>query len=302
MNSSSASSEGCGTEWADENCSNSSSDADWSEDDESEGKSLLWLCQEGQLDRALERVRGWDDEIASRTKSDDTKQTNSRNSANSDDPIRRDLLQINTDGNYALHEILMGGTTDSAAAELIHLLVSRCCVDYPTESRAMFAATPPSHGRTLLHWAAWGNADVAVLELIMRANPEALCQRDNASHGSRTPREISERYWPDSAGTTRLQRWTVNYLPHRLRRTLHLCVHRHFVTNAQTPFDNADRRASGLAPRPWFVASVMGYALQREMTELALHILSFIGKGAKVGALKSEKKRGAKRRKRHTET
>jgi hypothetical protein len=208
------------------------------------------------------------------------------------------LFQTNADGNYALHEILMGGTTDSAASELSRLLVSRCNRYYPIDSQVMFAATPSSHGRTLLHWAAWGKADVALLQLISKANPEALCIRDDKPHGCRTPLEISERYWPEAEGTVLLQQWMARYLPYRVSRTMHLCAHRLFVTNGLTPFHGADRKKAALPPRPWFVASILGYALQREMMGLALRILSFVGKGAKIHG---GRKRGTRRRKRSRE-
>lgn len=258
---------------------------DWSDDDDhvNNGRSLLWLCQEGQLDSALQRVLSWERQA---TKDGVT-----------NDSIRRELFQTNADGNYALHEILMGGTTDSAAFELTRLVVTKCLTDYANDARStIFAATPPSHRRTALHWAAWGNASKDLLQLIAKANPEALCLRDDKRKGFRTPLEISQRYWAKSEGTELLHRWTASYLPYRVQFTVHLCAHRHFLIHQLTPFLSIDRRKAGLAPRAWFALSVIGYVLQREMTGLVLHILSFIGKGAKIDGKK--RKRGKSKSKR----
>jgi hypothetical protein len=41
------------------------------------------------------------------------------------------------------------------------------------------------------------------------------------------------------------------------------------------------------------VASIIGYALQREMKSLARHIISFVGKKAKVDGMRSAPKRKA---------
>jgi hypothetical protein len=45
-----------------------------------------------------------------------------------------------------------------------------------------------------------------------------------------------------------------------------------------TPFNKVDRRITGLTPRTWFVASLIGYTMSREMNNLALHIISFMGR------------------------
>ena len=92
---------------------------------------------------------------------------------------------------------------------------------------------------------------------------------------------------------------------------VHLCVHRYFVLvpttcgsdnnnicNSRTrillltPFNKTDRRTAGLTPRAWFVASVIGYAMQREMHDLGMRILSFVGCGAKI----DKRKKSAVRR------
>ena len=103
----------------------------------------------------------------------------------------------------------------------------------------------------------------------MMAYPEAMCLRDDKSHGRRTPLDIAERYWKDDAITGLLRSSLETYLPFRLRFFLHSCIYRHFVTDRRTPFDRADRKETGLTPRAWFVASIIGFALQREMKSLA---------------------------------
>lgn len=105
--------------------------------------------------------------------------------------------------------------------------------------------------------------------------------------------DIAERYWKDDAITALLRSSLETYLPFRLRLCVHLCIHRHFVTDRRTPFDKADRKETGLTPRAWFVASIIGYALQREMKSLAKHIISFVGKKARIDGMRSEPKRKA---------
>ena len=147
----------------------------------------------------------------------------------------------------------------------------------------------------------------------MNACPEAMCLRDNKSHFHRTPLEIAQRYWPNDEITNVLKLALRSYLPYRVQHCVRLCVQRLFLTpmlandskdkahtdqeNPPTlkPFDKKDRRSAGLSPRSWFVASVLGYALQREMKGLALHIISFVGCGAKL-----EPKNRARKRKRKT--
>jgi hypothetical protein len=277
------------------------SDSEWDdsdgEDERLGGRTLLWLCQEGQMDRALEKVVGWDREHPVRVAAWSTDNTSSSHDAGGGGNRipHQELFQKNTDGNYALHEVLMGGTADPSALALVRRLVARYRSDYPVESRIVFQTRPQSHGRTVLHWCAWGNntSDVVLWKQIMLTYPESLCLRDDKAHGTRTPLEIAKHYWPNSVATPLLERWTQNYLPYRLQRTVHLGAHRHFVTSALTPFDKNDRKRAGLAPRPWFVASVIGYSLQREMLGLALRILSFVGKGAKVSAGKKKKKKAS---------
>jgi hypothetical protein len=155
-----------------------------------------------------------------------------------------------------------------------------------------------------------------------------MCLRDKKSHFSRTPLEIAHRYWPDDEITKILNSSLDTYLPYRLRVCVRLCAEKLFLlphgksgkicnanhraksavtsntskeaTTTQTPleakqtlkpFDKKDRRIAGLAPRPWFVASVLGYALQREMKGLALHITSFVGCGAKLETKRRSKKK-----------
>lgn len=57
-----------------------------------------------------------------------------------------------------------------------------------------------------------------------------------------------------------------------------------------TPFNKVDRKNTGLTPRTWFVASVIGYTMSREMNNLALHIISFMGYGARNVGNKNKRK------------
>ena len=270
----------------------SSSDSDESD---TSGRTLLFLCEEGQLDKALARVKEWDEEYppgSARVSSDATDASKVESAYRSS--IRRQLPQKSHGGNYCLHEILAGGTSGRSAPDLVQRLVRRCREDYPLESQRMYRAQPTaSYCRTLLHWCAWGKTSAAILRPIMMAYPEAMCLRDDKSHGRRTPLDIAERYWKDDAITGILRSSLETYLPFRLRLSVHLCIHRHFVTDKRTPFDKADRKETGLTPRAWFVASIIGYALQREMKSLARHIISFVGKKAKIDGMRSAAKRKA---------
>jgi len=269
-----------------------------SSSDESDGASrtLLFLCEEGILDKALLRVREWDEEYPPGTQPKDEKMSKEESDARS--RIRRDILQKNPhNGNYALHEILAGGTSGNSAPELVRRLVYRCCADYPLESKRIFQARPRgSYGRTLLHWCAWSRAQPSILRQVLFAYPEAMCLRDDRAHERRTPLEISQRYWPNDPMTTTLREMRNTYVPYRLRLSVHLCIYRHFITDARTPFDKEDRKATGLTPRAWFVASVIGYALQREMKSLAMHIVSFIGNKAKIDAKTRTRRRSGQSR------
>jgi hypothetical protein len=266
----------------------SSSDGD--DDDDDEGRSLLWLCQEGETARALIRVRRWDSEYplgVFRAKKDEKAAS----------AVRRDMFRRGTGGNSVLHEILMGGVTnpEGSSADLVRRLVRRMRHDFSDEAGAIFEARPRPHGRTLLHWCAWGNAHISITREVLLAHPESLClrDRDTRHHSARTPLELAKRYWPEKRITSVLQRITETYLPYRVQFTIHLSVYRHYVTDNRAPFDKMDRKRAGMSPRPWFVASVLGYCIQREMKPLLLHILSFVGKGAKVYCAQNTKRRKA---------
>jgi hypothetical protein len=219
-----------------------------------------------------------------------------------------------------------GGTSGTSAPELVERLVRRytslgTTAKAVAEYRAVFLAQPRvgSNGRTVLHWCAWSKTSPTILRLVLEACPEALCKRDDKSHFSRTPLEIAQRYWPDDEITRILESALASFLPHRLQTWVRLCAERLFVSphwsanggdskpaaaitrdapleerRALRPFDKKDRRLAGLAPRPWFVASVLGYALQREMKDLALQIVSFVGCGSRLESTKRRKKRKAR--------
>jgi len=261
-----------------------------SDESDSASRTLLFLCEEGQLDRALDRVRGWDEQYPPGSAGADN--MSKAESAADRSSIRRQILQKSHGGNYCLHEVLAGGTSGRSAPDLVQRLVRRCREDYPLESQRIFRAQPKgSYCRTLLHWCSWGKTSPAILRSIMMTYPEAMCLRDDKSHGRRTPLDIAERYWKDDAITNLLRSSLETYLPFRLRLCVHLCIHRHFVTDRRTPFDKAGRKETGLTPRAWFVASIIGYALQREMKSLGNHIISFVGTGAKIDGTRSAPKR-----------
>lgn len=331
-----------------------------SEEDDGSGRTLLFLCEEGQLDTALQRVREWDERCpieriaanattgaaCSTTTTIISETTTTKKSTDLEVTIKQELFRKNpSTGNYCLHEILAGGTSGGSAPELVERLVRRyrnygitsigsrrryhcrpgtitsastdvaqgsgqLCYNYQT----VFRARPKfgSNGRTVLHWCAWCKTTPKILRLVLEADPESMCLRDNHSHGSRTPLEIAQRYWPGEKITAILEASEMSYLPHRLRICARMCAKRYFLWPSEdteinhsrkddedrpevlTPFDKKDRRIAGLAPRPWFVASVIGYALQREMEDLVRRILSFVGYGAKIDA---GNRRGKKRKK-----
>jgi hypothetical protein len=328
-----------------------------SEEDDGSGRTLLFLCEEGQLDTALKRVREWDERFplpetsttTTRTttkecapppywSSSTAKEATTEAAADFDAvTIQRELFRKNpTTGNYCLHEILAGGTSGTSAPELVDRLVQRYRSQGTTPTaivkyQTIFKAQPTigSNGRTILHWCAWSKTSPKILRLVLEAYPDAMCLRDNKSHLSRTPLEIAQRYWPDDEITKILKSSLETYLPYRIRVCVRLCVEQLFVlprdkriktrnvTNSDTskddtppqntferkhttlkPFDKKDRKIAGLAPRPWFAASVLGYALQREMKGLALQIASFMGYGAKLETTRRFQKRNRLYRKR----
>ncbi len=309
-----------------------------SEEDDGSGRTLLFLCEEGQLDIALKRVKQWDElfplPVGTNLMPANEDSESSPASAThaiategiTEATIHRELFRKNPNtGNYCLHEILAGGTSGNSAPELVECLVrryrslgSRPLANNHHFYQEVFMAQPTvgSNGRTILHWCAWSKTTPNILKLVLGACPEAMCLRDNKSHFSRTPLEIAQRYWPDDEITNILKSSLQTYLPYRLRIYVQLCAERLFLHQegvsqdakeatktsqryALKPFDKQDRRIAGLAPRSWFVASVLGYALQREMKGLALRILSFVGCGAK---LESKKRKERKQKARRADT
>ena len=297
-----------------------------SEEDDGSGRTLLFLCEEGQLDIALKRVKQWDELFPTNEISESSPAYTTRAIGDgriTEATIHRELFRKNPNtGNYCLHEILAGGTSGNSAPKLVERLVrryqslgSRSLANNHHLCQEIFMAQPTvgSNGRTILHWCAWSKTTPKILKLVLGACPEAMCLRDNKSHFSRTPLEIAQRYWPDDEITKILKSSLETYLPYRLRICAQLCAERLFllqgdsreppkVENAKEatktshrhalkPFDKKDRRIAGIAPRPWFVASVLGYALQREMKGLALRILSFVGCGAKLESKKRKKRK-----------
>ena len=66
------------------------------------------------------------------------------------------------------------------------------------------------------------------------------------------------------------------------------------LSSLATPFNEQDRQLHRIRPKPWFVMSVLGDLLQREMKPLLKHILSFVGHNAKVEYDDNSKKRCSK--------
>jgi hypothetical protein len=281
----------------DDYLSDSSYESDSSDDEDVSNRTLLFLCEEGQLDKALIRVREWDKRCP--PCSGDNPKKKKMRAVDDDDKTTRSIIKqelfrknIHT-GNYCLHEILAGGICDKSALELVEHILERYRIDYLNESRnIIFKAQPKdSHKRTVLHWCAWSKVPSYILKQVINANPECMLLKDNASHGSRTPLEIAKRYWSDDPITKILKSSLDSYLPYRIQFNVHLCINRIFklsqhndaddARNFLTPFNKIDRKITGLTPRTWFVASVIGYTMSREMNNLALHIISYMGYGAK---------------------
>jgi hypothetical protein len=305
------------------------------------GRSLLWLCQEGQLQLARKRFDWlWQEQ---RKENGDTKGSFAAQ-------LHKEVFQVGHDKNYPLHEILMGGTSDRNAYQL-----TRSILDYavgchereapdgntqqnnqqrPTAAvtrqaaTKMLAARPPSHQRTALHWAAWGNANLEILEALVRGYPEALLLRDKRNQNQRTPCEILKHYYynpnrhdhtatpADTSKPDYLERCTNSWRQHRLRLAVHMSVNRYFSASSSpssdavsssalpkpptlTPFDPHDRKRTQIKPKPWFVLSVLGSLVQREMKPLAVHILGYVGgrvvarKASPTVPRKRQKKRAA---------
>lgn len=295
-------SEDSGSEWSAQESvgieGEDSNDDDDEEDDNvflQRGRTILWFCQEGQLRLARQRF----EYLLEKSQHED-------NDSAGDmlQQLRKEVFQVGRDKNYALHEILMGGTSDSNAFTLT-LQILHFATNYPTQQLCMLSMQPPSHGRTALHWAVWGNASLGILKALVRGNPEAMLKRDKKSQGERTPREILKHYFPRqnarSRSYTGQQEVSQNYsddsrivylegmerrwIAHRVRLAVLLCAQHYFQPRnsdrqVYTPFDNKNRKLVNIKPKPWFLLSILGYFLQREMKPLVLKIVDFLGSNA----------------------
>ena len=274
-----------------EESQSSGGSSEWDEDAEEvslRGRTLLWLCQEGQIQYARRRF-------------------DSLLEAKKTDQLKREVFQAARDKNYPLHELLMGGTSDRNAYQLA-LQILDFCKGHPNEFRTMLITQPPSHKRTPLAWATWGNAKMEVLQPLALGNPEALVLKDTAG---RTPAEILRYYFCSNRNNnnnnsnnqppainsnpqlTLLERLTKSWTQHRLRLAVHQCAVRYFVTDSLTPFDKAHRKDTKMSPKAWFVLSILGTLIQREMKPLLHRILQYTGGSAKIHSGKSKKKRAA---------
>eukprot|EP00980_Cylindrotheca_fusiformis_P013911 scaffold3618_cov129-Cylindrotheca_fusiformis.AAC.11 len=251
-------------------------------------RSLLFLCQEGQIRIARQRL----EHVSVGENSIQQQQQHHQ--------LKKELFQVARDKNYALHEILMGGTSDTNALAMTELILETGKI-WKGPFLTMLNAQPPSHRRTALHWAAWGNAALPILQALTRANPEALVLKDGLSQGSRTPLEIFRHYFPtihigDDVSSTVdeklkfLETATKSWTRHRLRLKIHMAAIWYFRTQKLTPFDNNDRKENKIKPRPWFCLSVLGELLQREMQPLALRVLGFVGNDAAVHSNRKKRK------------
>lgn len=256
-----------------------------SSDDETDlvRRNLLFLCQEGQLRIANQRF----DTLVQE---------------NNIDQLKREIFQTGTDKNTPLHEILMGGTSDSNAKALTEKILD-ISQQWTIPYRAMLIAQPPSHLRTSLHWATWGNADVSIIETLVNGNPEALVVKDRRNKGNRTPTEIYRHYFihRDRTGDivseenrTKfefLERSMQKWVKQRVRNTIYASALYYFRNQSLTPFNKKDRKIAGVRPKPWFVLSTLGYFIQREIQPLVFLVLSFIGKDAKIQGITKKRKR-----------
>eukprot|EP00957_Ditylum_brightwellii_P019422 1465564-Ditylum_brightwellii.AAC.1 len=167
-------------------------DENWEEEEEEEfkGKPLLWLVQEGLMPEACQRF-------------ENLHSSSSPSSSNKDGiSLNKQIFQVSReDGNYPLHEILMGGTQDSNARKLALMILDYghaktikpttfCAKDFIK----MLSCQPKSHKRTCLHWAAWSNSELIILQRLVWGYPEALLIPDAKDKGGRTPLEIYKRY------------------------------------------------------------------------------------------------------------
>ena len=116
-----------------------------SEESDGAGRTLLFLCEEGQLEQALKRVRAWDEARPI--------QASGAGQRALEVTIQREIFRRNpSTGNYCLHEILAGGSAEEAAPELTLRLLRRYARHKETlrqvvQVRTMLLATPRgSHG------------------------------------------------------------------------------------------------------------------------------------------------------------
>lgn len=266
--------------YCEESC-NSSDD-----DDNLAQQNLLFLCQEGQMSIARKRFQL----LLAHSKEDPNR-----------DQLRKEIFQVGSDKNYPLHEILMGGTSDTNALLLAELILTEARV-WKGPFLTMLTAQPPSHQRTALHWATWGNSSLEILRGLVKANPEALVLRDKTQQGNRTPLETFRHYYgkfdkeEDSPTQQKLQfleRCTKSWTRHRLRLSVYKSTVFYFRQQHRTPFDEKARKELKIKPRPWFALSVLGDLLQREVQPLVFYILDFAGKDAKI-EISNRKKRKRK--------
>lgn len=271
-------------------CSNEDDEAYISDDDEDsyqtddeeeeskliQTKTLLFLCQEGQIRLARQRLKMLQEE-------------------NKLEILKKEIFQTGQDQNYPLHEVIMGGTLEESSKNIIPEILE-IGQRWKGPLLLMMNAQPPSHGRTALHWATWGNASLEILRALTLANPDALLLRDKKAQGSRTPLEILKRYHVPSRcnvfhqsamkKVNLLESSTQLWIQHRLRLAVYKATLYWFRHEDMVPFDKKGRKEAGISPKHWFCLSVLGYCLQREMEPLMWRILGFVGGNAKVASRK----------------
>ena len=149
---------------------------------------------------------------------------------------------------------------------------------------AIFMAQP-KNGLPILHVCAQqANIPPRLFRMVIQICPEAM-YLPVTYEGScdRTPLDFLDGQCSNLEGI--LKTSLRSYLYDRVRICVYLCVTKLFLRKktrwkirprrAWIPFDDVDRRKAGLTPRSWFIASVLGYILQREMKDIALLILSY---------------------------